>query len=149
MTKEDRPLYHCSEQHYLPGDRIIPGRFGSEILSQGPEHKWFYRECLFERVRASTFPELPSRMRSAFALETYRGALRYREGSEHIYLIALADPAQPFFRADITLLTTIRQRRTCEEVEEWIQTYWRGAIHDPEMVEVLTEGELVVRDRLT
>jgi hypothetical protein len=130
----------------------IPGRFGSVILSQGPDHRWFYRECLFERIRASPFPERPSRMRSAFAFESYQQAASWcseNPDTDHLYLVGLADAARPSFRADTSFLTTIRRRRTCDEVEEWIEMYWRGVIYEPEAVEVLTEGELVVRDRLT
>jgi hypothetical protein len=68
-------------------------------------------------------------MRSAFAFESYRQAASWcseHPGTDHLYLVGLADSTGPRFRADMSFLTTIRTRRTCDEVEVWIETYWRG-----------------------
>ncbi|MHB8589797.1 MAG: hypothetical protein ACYDA0_13250 [Candidatus Dormibacteraceae bacterium] len=50
-----------------PGEVIQPGNWGKVIFAFGVRHNLFFREYVYERVRATEFAVQPSHMRSASA----------------------------------------------------------------------------------
>lgn len=72
------PLYHRDQALFRRGDRIPPGTWGRTVLGFGGRHDFFFREYLFETIRKAEFPDLPSRLTSAFAFEDAGFAQQFR-----------------------------------------------------------------------
>src|SRR5438132_3364821 len=51
----------------LPEELVQPGNWGKVVFAYGIRHNLFYREYVYERIRAAEFAAMPSRMQSAFA----------------------------------------------------------------------------------
>lgn len=152
MGSMARLYYHVSRGLYQRGDLIAAGNWGRIILGTGPNHPLFYREYLFERMRAAEFPKKPSRMRAAFAFESSASALGWNHGEnvpEYAYAVEITEPKAPLHRADMSWLTVIREYRTFEGAEDCARRYWGGDEREPNWAEIITAGPLRVLDRLT
>src|SRR5260370_180410 len=75
------------------GHVVTPGNWGRKILGVGPTHGAFYREQVFETIRAPEFSAGPSRMVVAFALEDETFATHWARGGmrEIVYRVRAAD----------------------------------------------------------
>ena len=123
------------------------------MLGVGGSHGFFFREYLFEKIRAAEFAERPDRLSSSYAFENCEYARRFRanQSLEHVYVVRPVDPSCRAHRADMAWVDLVLQHRTFDGVEECARRYWRGELRDPsgQSVEWLFEGELVVEDRIT
>jgi hypothetical protein len=133
-----------------PGDVIPAGEWGRNVLGFGGRHFFFAREYVWERVRLADFPQLPSRIRSAFCYENRVDAdAAYADHS--LYTVYLADPAAPRHRADRkwTDDSTADACKSFEDMERCARGYWEGRSFDQQPAwEVLTEGGLTVVARI-
>jgi hypothetical protein len=145
----DRAYYHCAKALYRREDQIQPGNWGRLVLGMGPDHSFFYREYMLERVRASEFRKRPSRLTCAFlfADATYAHEWAVAE-REFVYLARPLDDTEPC-RLDMSWLTIIREYRTFEGVEGVARSYWSGVERSPREVELLVTGPIVIVDRIT
>lgn len=145
-------LYHRSPALYGKGDRVPPGNWGRMILGVGPRHNCFYREYLLEHIRATEFPDKPSRMKAAFAFENCGFAQSWNRGTnvaEYVFAVKLADPEAPLHRGDMNWIDAMGDFHSFSGVEECARHYWRGDERHPDTWEFVTAGELIVVDRLT
>ena len=145
-------LYHRSNALYAPGDRIMPGNWGRLVLGIGASHPSFFREHLWERMRQSHYPDLPSRMTAGYAFEQVSRAERFTQNpawQTYTYLVAIADPSLPTHRADMGWVDLVVGYHEFEAVERVVHHYWAGDEQSPDGWEWLTAGELLVRQRLT
>jgi hypothetical protein len=154
VTEGLKLYYHCAVALLQSGERIHPGNWGRVVLGIGPDHPLFYREYLWERIRREEFQDRPSRMRAAFAFDTHAAAQTYKaqeqgKARDHVYAVQLASPQDRWIRADMSWISVVRQYRTFEGAEGCARSYWRGDVRDPNSIELLVEGDLVVMDRLT
>ena len=140
-------LYHRSNALYAPGDRILPGNWGRLVLGIGGVHPHFFRERLWERIRQSNYPDLPSRMTTAYAFEHLARAERF--GQAYTYLVAIADPSLPSHRADMGWVDLADASHDFDVIEPMVHHYWSGVELSPDGWEWLTTSEVVVRQRLT
>ena len=137
-------LFYRTASLYRGGDRIHPGNWGRVILATGGAHNLFLRECLFEHLRATEFPERPSRLSAAFAFENLAFAQNWNRGvlAERVYPVT-AEPDVLTFRGDMSLLDFVAARSYVDTVDR-IRRYWTGEILSPEQAEVLVAGDLIV-----
>lgn len=145
-------LFHRSNALYAPGDRILPGNWGRLVLGIGGSHPHFFREHIWERIRQSHYPELPSRMTAAYAFEHMSGAERFTPNQgwqTYTYLVVMADPSLPSHRADMGWVDLVGGYHEFDAVERVAHDYWSGVEQSSDGWEWLTSGELVVRQRLT
>lgn len=141
--------FHKSPLLYEPGDRILPGHWGRLVLGTGPNHSRFYFEYIWERIREAEFQDLPSRLRSAFVFTTPEAAVGFDRGvPEFTYTVALAEGARTH-QADMSWIEAVKHRRSLDGVDECARHYWRGDIVNPQELEIVVEGELIVQARLT
>lgn len=149
-------LFHRSNALYSVGDRILPGNWGRLVFGIGTVHPFFLREYLWERVRQTSFPALPSRMTAAYAFEHRQRAEaffpspQYPHWPTYTYAVALADRASLAHRADMNWIDAVQAgHHSFDSVEHVAAQYWAGDEHTPDGWEWLIAGELVIRERLT
>ena len=145
-------LYHRSNALYVPGDRILPGNWGRIVLGIGATHPHFFREYLWERLRQSEFPKLPSRMAAAFAFQEFARAESFVQNAgwpTYTYIVTMADVALPKHRADIGWWDIVAGYHAFHSAEGCARHYWKGDEQSASGWEWLTAGELIVTQRLT
>lgn len=145
-------LFHRSNALYEQGDRILPGNWGRLVQGIGPNHNYFYREYLWERLRQTEFEGLPSRMRAAYAFEDAEYAGTFVQESNwptYTYLVRPRDADVRAHRADMTWLEAVRDYRTFDGVEGCARHYWAGDDRASGAWEWLIAGELEILQRLT
>jgi hypothetical protein len=135
--------YYCSEIPLTTGDVVSPGRWGQTIVATGPDHDFYYRELVWEQVRATEFPGRPSRMDCAFAFQSEASALTWAESGERIYAVSVG-PESPTFLADMTWITVARQGHGFADVLEIVRRYWRGEASGHPAIELLVAGDLKI-----
>lgn len=105
------------------------------------------RELAFESVRASEFPELPSRLSCAFAFETLDHANQYKgklSPWNPLYEVELIDATAPQHRAAFNLVQFPGdQTEFLPVVAAWAHKYWRG--EEIQVPELLTMSPLRVK----
>jgi hypothetical protein len=147
------PLYYATHGLLQPGDRIYPGSWGRVTLGIGAGGKNFLREYLFERIRDSEFPALPSRMQCLFLFEDLGYAAGFRRGPdklpELVYEVRLEHLDVPIHRADMAWTLAINELKTFDACEVAARRYWRGEDHQPasKSIEYLVVGTAIVERR--
>lgn len=138
-------LYYKTQRFLNPGDNINPGQWGNIIFGIGPAHNRYYAECLIEFIRQNEFPDLPSRLKAAFAFEDLEYAQTWNRGLEEIlYEVRLID--KPKFRGDMAWIDFMNECKSFECTIEAIRRYWHGDRKDGNGWEVLSlQGFSVVR----
>jgi hypothetical protein len=120
-------LFHVREEQLTVGAQILPGRWGSIILSQGKQHPFFFREHLLEIWRVQNTYVGVSRLDCAFAHEGIVQAKQYRNEGEFIYRVVPMDMSAPCTRADMLWLTWMGEAgATTDKVSQWCAAYWAG-----------------------
>jgi hypothetical protein len=148
-------LYHVNQGVFEPGDVIAPGNWGRLVLGFGLRDHGnnainFLFEYLFQRIRDAEFADKPSRLRSAFAYESFALAEeKARPMQQVVYLVEAADPQSRIHRADVSWFDVLYEYRTFEGVEGVARQYWQGVERLPDHWEVVIEGGVIVKDRLT
>lgn len=146
-------LFHRSNALYGVGDRILPGNWGRLVLGIGTGHPFFLREYVWEKVRQTSFPALPSRMNASYAFAHQARAETFTPSPQlptYTYAVALADPASSTHRADMSWIDAVQAGyHSFESIERVVTQYWAGDEHTPDGWEWVIAGELVIRQRLT
>ncbi len=140
--------FHVAAALYRPGDQIMPGNWGRLVMGRGPEHAFFYREYLWERIRGVEFPARHSRLNVAYTFTNLDFAQTYREASDFVYLVSIPAEITPD-RLDMSWIELVKAYRSFEGAEHCARSYWRGDERDPRQVELLVPGPLTIRERLT
>jgi len=123
------------------------GLIGYQLAMQ--YQKWI-REELFERVRLSDFPQLPSRKNSIWVTnkelvpnwnqQILRGQLTEET---RIFEVSL-DQDSNIHNADQYYVEI--EAFSIEDIEERAQDYWKGNLSKNPMIEVIVEGKLTVNN---
>jgi hypothetical protein len=93
--------YHSAPLLLEPGAIIHPGNWGRILncYTQQQGNAWMLaREFVFESVRVSEYPNLPSRLSCAFAFETLDHANQYMSNFSPwnpLYEVELVEPGAP------------------------------------------------------
>lgn len=105
------------------------------------------REFVFESIRVSEFPNLPSRLSCAFAFEDLDHANQYRSNFSPwnpLYEVELVDELAPMHRAAFNLIVfPAAQGAFVPASVELARKYWNGA--EIQTVEILTKSALRVK----
>lgn len=128
------------------GDIIIPGNWGRIVLSN-PNHDWLQMEKIFELVRQSINPALPSRLHSAFVFEDDETAslLHSKRPTDVFYSVVLLEPKANLYRADMSLIhPLVLDPLTYERA----RLYWDSARSNIKWPEVLTLSRLKIISKL-
>ena len=122
------PLFYRSGAWYLPGEIVPAGNWGRVIRAQGTRHNLFYRELVYELVRAAEFADRPSRMTASFAFEGEVVARNFNNPSAPLlYRVEVADQAALTFRADMSWIDTLAGGPNAfDEARQLARHYWRG-----------------------
>lgn len=109
------------------------------------------REFVFESIRASEYPEQPSRLSCAFAFESLDHANQYKNNFSPwnpIYEVELVDSEAPLHRAGFNLVTFPAAHDEFVPVTvDLARKYWRG--EEIEAVEILTASPLRVKSLIS
>ena len=129
-----------------PGEVVPPGNWGRVVLGYGMRHNLFYREYVYERIRAAEFAAMPSRMRSAFAFcdEAVAGAFN-QPNAPLLYRVQLV-PGANAAKVDMQWLDVVPH--TFDEADDCARHYWGGNETPQPQWEVLSEAGFTVVDRL-
>lgn len=143
--------YHSAPLLLEAGSVIQPGNWGRilnayKFPNQG--NPWLVaREMLFESVRASQFPHLPSRLSSSYVFENLNDANRYLGNFtpwNNLYEVEFVDPTAVTHRGCFDLASNPPEQ--CDfipVVADRARQYWSGLnISTPE---VMTKSALRVR----
>lgn len=147
-------MFYKSTDLYEPGTIIQKGHWGQWVQGIGTQHKDYtlYRECLLEYVRKAEFPELPSRLTSAFVhateIDAKRAPISSPHYQEHIYQVkVLGNPCLQFSADMVWVGLMDGTLNTVDGVVDIVRRYWRGEKHnDPtkSIVEVLLDCDIVI-----
>lgn len=97
--------FHSAPLMLAPGSVIAPGNWGRILNAyrQNAGNAWLLaREFVFESVRASEFPSLPSRLSCAFVFERLEDVNKYQNEFTRwnsIYQVELVEPGASYHRA--------------------------------------------------
>lgn len=123
-----------------------------EILKHGKYAAELLKEYVFEEVRLQAQPEAPSRRACMFAFhpDADFGILAKKLGltAPHRSVLRVA-PAGPSYRSHVGRLDLLDcNLATVEEMEERAHLYWTSHYEDPNVVEVLLAGPMVIKEIL-
>ncbi len=141
-------IFHVAAALYRSGDQVMPGNWGRLVMGQGPDHAFFYREYLWERIRAVEFPTRHSRLNVAYAFASHDFAQTYKQAGDFVYLVEIPDGIAPD-RLDMSWIELAKAYRSFEGAEHCARSYWQGDERDPRQMELLVPGPLTIRERLT
>ena len=122
------PFYYRSGVWYQPGETVLKANWGRVIQTFGKTHNLFYRELLYESVRAQQFANRPSRMACTFAFESENVARGFNQpNAPLLYRVSLGDPNALTFRADMSWIDVVaRGPNAFAEAESHARHYWQG-----------------------
>jgi hypothetical protein len=122
------PLYYRSGVWFQPGETVPKANWGRVIQTFGKTHNLFYREMLYELVRAQHFADRPSRMACVFAFESENVARGFNQpNAPLLYRVSLSNPNALAFRADMSWIDAIaRGPNAFAEAESHARQYWQG-----------------------
>jgi len=142
--------FHAAPIPLQPGATILPGNWGRILnLYRRPGYGdgWLLaREMTFEAIRASEFPDLPSRLSSAFVFENLQDALHHINNttpSSLLYRVELVEPSAASHRGCMNQVSF-----PPEEIEalpafvEKARAFWSAKVI--EVPEILTKSALRV-----
>jgi hypothetical protein len=129
------PLYHLTEMPVRPGDGVLAGRWGWTIRDSYRRsrtiHPFYRREVIFESVRSSEFPKLPSRWYATFSFADLDLARRFRKPGDAIFVVA--ELIGRTHQADMAWTSAALNGDWADgaKVSTHARHYWRGDIHNP------------------
>jgi hypothetical protein len=147
--------FHSAPLWLDPGSVIRPGNFG-RILSNyrvpinADQALMLSREMVFENVRVTRYPTLPSRFSSCFVFESLDDANFYRNAFtpwNAIYEVRITDENQPRHRGGFDLVTfpSLAEGQHYELLP-WAlanaETYWSG--QNAQRAEILTKSPISI-----
>lgn len=117
--------FHISHAWLDAGAILLPGNYGRVLNAAGYGHSNASAESILEDVRSREFPNLPSRLQSAFYFDTLERAAAYRQhqNMRHVNL----------YEVDRVTADTVEARVDFRRVTpvgplgfDWARSYWRG-----------------------
>jgi len=107
-------------------------------------------ECLYEAIRAHSFPTAPKRLESFFACKDAESVARYRErhGLGEIVCKIDASGCQTVFEADMTILDNIKPSHNFQHARFEVERYWRQEQSSEPIIEVLLQGKITLLESL-
>lgn len=144
-------MFHHSTEYYDVGETIPAGRWGRLLRGRGGRHGHFFRESLWEHIRATEFSDRPSRLACAYAYDNEQAAQHSRMAHAQetggwvpsLYRVEPANGDAISHRADVALIDDLVAMTDTHVAVERIRAYWKGtSIGGP--VEVLVGSDLRV-----
>lgn len=120
------PFYHLNSTLLDVGSVIMPGNWGRIIRRIGPNHGRWVIETAMEELRQREFPNRPSRLTSAFVLDSLDEANFYRDVDQSrsimcLYRVEFVDPQATSFTTDWRNVLPDHQLNM-----DWARRYWNG-----------------------
>lgn len=139
--------FHLASVMLEPGSVIQPGNWGRMIQQTGPGHGRWLAEAAMEHVRATEFPDRPSRLRCAFFFDNLQTAMAYRDQHAQLlmmYEVEAVNESAAKFRANYEANMPDHMLTL-----DWCRRYWSGDIYPtpPDGIrrtEILSETSLRV-----
>lgn len=142
-------LFHVTDLHLPPGEQIAAGWFGAQVAQPNSPHR--VREDVMEAYRVQNTAVSVSRLNCTYAFESLEDAYEYCQGPQRIYHVRPAHADTELFRADMLIVTWIRERLHEPEALRFnLEIYWRSEISSNYMrqarpiIEVLVGGPLEI-----
>lgn len=108
----------------------------------GKEH--YIWELIWEAVRESEFPQMPSRVNSVFLFDNIKNAQnfysQYRDQQQY-KLVEVHLAADSFHSFDMNWFTDVPADITIAEIKEYARNYWSKKHTDNPVIEVLYQGQ--------
>lgn len=126
------PLFHVSPILLSNETLILPGNWGrilNEYVVGKSDTTFLLRETVLEHIRATEFPEKPSRLHASFALPSLDAARFYKTYNHQfgvIYEVEIVDSTMPLHEGDFNLVQPKPGQRWMEGMERVARSYWRG-----------------------
>ncbi|EPB6911818.1 DUF2441 domain-containing protein [Pseudomonas aeruginosa] len=140
--------FHAAPILLGEGSVIQPGNWGRILKLYRDANAVLYREYVLEQIRASEFPEKPSRFNCVFLLRTYEEAERYRNlcsPLDVIYEVSADTTEGSIHLGDYNFGGVLPSLQLLEGMPELARKYW--AEEPADFVEVLFQGPVVVVTR--
>ncbi|QUE90452.1 DUF2441 domain-containing protein [Pseudomonas sp. SCA2728.1_7] len=144
----DWPRYfHVAPILLGEGSIIEPGNWGRilKLYRGNAVNSVLGREYVLEQIRASEFPDKPSRLNCIFLLRTLREAVRYRDSESHlglIYEVAVNTANAEVHFGDYDFGGAVSVIQFLEGMPEVARKYWTE--QPTNTVEILFPGPAVV-----
>ena len=155
FIKEDLQFqFHAISSALKEGEAVLKSLLLSDYWHQlgKPTLTFAFKETVLERVRASEFPDRPSRLSSVFLSPTKRDIIRFREDVRgtndrpHLYTCRVAADA-PLFQADMAFVRGANPLSPIKEQMDYLvqraRLYWQGQENDDPITEVLAPPRTV------
>ena len=161
MSEESKMYYHLARQ-------VDETEIGQEKeTAKGLSRYWqgvisstennvvyqFRKEYIVEEIRKSEFPDLPSRKRSLFMIDTqwkenaelFLRGMGFRDSNLYGRTLTIVEPLQGNSHfADMEKLNV--EDLDCSVIEDAAREYWNGMESHIPMYEILFEGSYIIRD---
>jgi hypothetical protein len=133
---------------------IAPGNWG-RIVALTPAHPYSLLEEIYERIRATTYPELPSRKKSLFLFANNEDAkkLQAQRPFDILYQVEIVDINCKTSTLDMSVVNPIsldgQMLLPARDLAIQAKTYWDTAgTNNNDIPEILVEGCIKIINRL-
>lgn len=133
MTRQVPRLWHATDAILYPSAVVPPNLFGKGVMAGGahppqPFPSYFFREYMFELVRATRTTASVSRLTCTFAFESEEHAALFAATHDQAYYeVAPANPDAPISRHDMEWVSRAGAPNTTPGTTvEAIERYWSG-----------------------
>ena len=146
--------FHAISSALKEGEAVLKSLLLSDYWHQlgKPTLTFAFKETVLERIRASEFPDRPSRLASVFLSPTKHDIIRFREevrgtnDRPHLYTCRVAADA-PLFQADIAFVRGPNALAPIKEQIDYLiqqaRLYWEGRKSDDPITEMLAPQRTV------
>ncbi|OWT61998.1 hypothetical protein [Candidimonas nitroreducens] len=154
MDLTGSPLYHATSVSLAPDSIIEPGNFG-RILNDyshpmdAHSYMMLARELLFEQVRLTSYPQLPTRLKSCFAFVGNDAAKRgFPVMGRYmiLYRVEMINPTAMRHYGDFTLLEAPQGGQWMGATRDRAERYWAG--QQGYITELVTASPLRIAERV-
>ena len=121
-------MFHCSHAWLEPGSVIKNGNYGRVLNFAKARHNHWLREQFLEFIRASEFPDKPSRFNAAFCCEDLEAARYFKHRNCEtgiLYRVEFVDPSAPCHVTDFNLIQPLAG--IMEDMKDVARHYWSAS----------------------
>ncbi len=144
--------FHASNEIHRPGTKLKPN-YGITINNSRyyshnkVNYTQYLKEQLFETVRKTKYPSLPSRLNCIYVVDDVRYALQYiqKMNKKYLYRVTIKNKKKSA-KVDMNLLDC--NNKSFNEVVVIADKYFSGVSSEHPFYEYLIEGTVVVENRI-
>ncbi len=135
--------FHVAPMLLGPGSTILPGNWGRLLHTHAQVNPNLFRDVVMEYIRATNYPDKPSRLNCVFLLESLEEAMKYRNShapTNNIYEVR-GEAGTSIHRASYEIVNQ-GNAPVLQHMQHCAEAYW--SVVPMENVEILFAGQVTV-----